>query len=187
MQKKRNEWRLSASSLPIERVKFLDESGFNIDLVRRYGRSIGENRVVGSAPLNTPPTTTVVSSIDIEGNLSFMSYSGGTTNIRFQEYLKEVLIPSLKPGDYVVMDNLNAHHAKGVDALLRSAGAVPLYLPPYSPDFNPIEKMWSKVKGILRGNRARCLSQLKEALDNALAQITPENCLGWFRCAGYSC
>ena len=88
MQKKRNEWRLSASSLPIERVKFLDESGFNIDLVRRYGRSIGENRVVGSAPLNTPPTTTVVSSIDIEGNLSFMSYSGGTTNIRFQEYLK---------------------------------------------------------------------------------------------------
>lgn len=118
----------------------------NIDMARRYGRGKGGRRVVDHAPLNTPQSTTILSSVRLDGEVAFTTFQGGTTRDKFLTYLKGVLIPTLHPGDIVVMDNLRTHHIQAVGELLHGAGAEVLYLPPYSPDLNPIEKLWSKVK-----------------------------------------
>jgi len=97
------------------------------------------------------------------------------------------LIRTLKPGDYVVMDNLGVHRVEGVEEIIRSVGAIPLYLPPYSPDLNPIEKLWSKIKAILRKWRVRATNALKQAIADAFAFVCSDDCLGWFASAGYSC
>lgn len=168
-----------------EKLVFLDESGVNTDLVRKYGRSIGKTRVVDHAPANTPVNTTVLSAIRLEGQFACVTYEGGTTKDRFLCYLNQTLLPALCEGDYVIMDNMRSHHAKGVEELIRSVGAIPLYLPPYSPDFNPIEKMWSKMKAILRKRRVRIASQIPEAVLDALSQVSLADCRGWFSCSGY--
>ena len=154
-------------------------------MLRRYGRSIGQKRVVDHTPLNTPKTTTVISSIRMNGQMAYTTYEGGTTNLRFLDYIKTVLVPTLHAGDYVVMDNLNAHHAKGVGDALRAVNATPLYLPPYSPDMNPIEKMWSKMKAILRSKKVRNPCLLPHAVSEALLWVSPSDCSAWFRCSGF--
>ena len=130
MQEKRRQWSENVLNIDSEKLVFLDESGVNTDMTRRYGRSVGEKRVVDHAPVNKPKVTTILSSIRLGGMMAFTDYSGGTTGKRFIAYLKDVLIPTLKPGDYVVMDNLRAHHVEGVEEIIRSVGAIPLYLPP---------------------------------------------------------
>ncbi len=110
-------------------------------MVRRYGRGKDGQRVVDHAPLNTPKSTTILASIRLDGEMAFTTFQGGTTGDKFLAYLKDVLIPTLHPGDIVVMDNLRTHHIQAVEELLRCAGAEVLYLPPYSPDLNPIEKL----------------------------------------------
>ena len=102
--------------------------------------------MVDRAPLNTPKSTTILSSIRLDGTMAFTTFQGGTTADKFLNYLKETLVPTLRPGDIVVMDNLRTHHIQAVGELLHDAGAEALYLPAYSPDLNPIEKLWSKVK-----------------------------------------
>ena len=133
----------------VEHLVFLDESGVNTNLTRLYGRALSSQRAVDHAPLNTPQTTTVLSSIRLNGEKAFTTYQGGTTGERFVQYLKETLLPTLKPGDIVVMDNMRSHHVKAVREVLEEKGMKVLYLPPYSPDLNPIEKMWSKMKALL--------------------------------------
>lgn len=187
MQEKRRQWSESVSRLESDKFVFLDESGVNTDLVRRYGRSRGKARVVDNAPLNKPCVTTIVSSIRLDGTTAFTDFRGSMTGERFKDYLKDVLIPTLKPGDYVVMDNLGVHHVEGVAEIIRSVGAIPLYLPPYSPDLNPIEKLWSKLKAILRKWRIRSADLLDQAIARAFALVRPDDCLGWFSSAGYSC
>jgi len=115
----------------------------------------------------------------------FTTFQGGTTGDKFLIYLKDILIPTLRPGDIVVMDNLRTHHIQPVSELLHGVGADVLYLPPYSPDLNPIEKLWSKVKAILRKLRVRSLDALEPAIHFALNCVSPDDCAGWFRCAGY--
>jgi transposase len=153
-------------------------------MVRRYGRGKGGHRVVDHAPLNTPKSTTILSSIRLDGELALTTFQGGTTGDKFLAYLKDVLIPTLRPGDIVVMDNLRTHHIQAVAELLRTAGAEVLYLPPYSPDLNPIEKMWSKVKAILRKLRVRTFDSLETAIRQATACVSASDCSAWFRCAG---
>lgn len=187
MQRKRAQWKDTMSQLPSDRILFLDESGVNTNLTRKYGRSVGKTRVVGSVPLNTPKTTTVVSSIRLNGQLAYTEYEGGTTKLRFLDYIKTVLVPTLHPGDYVVMDNLSAHHSSEVEDTIKAAGATPLYLPPYSPDMNPIEKMWSKMKAILRAKKVRVSGQLRQAIADALSRVSAADCSGWFCAAGYYC
>ena len=148
MQARREQWSGFAQTTQASRLVFLDESGVN--MVRRYGRGKGGRREVDHAPLNTPKSTTILSSIPLDGTMAFTTFQGGTTADKFLNYLKEVLIPTLRPGDIVVMDNLRTHHVQAVGELLRNAGAEALYLPAYSPDLNPIERLWSKVKAILR-------------------------------------
>ena len=185
MQEKRAEWKELMKEIPKEKLVFLDESGVNTNLVRRYGRSVGKTRVVDSAPFSTPQSTTILSAIRQDGQFACTTFKGGTTKERFKEYLETVLLPSIHEGDYVIMDNLRTHHCNFVGEMIRAKGAIPLYLPPYSPDLNPIEKMWSKMKAILRKWRNRIKDQLVPASQQALHLVTLSDCLGWFACAGY--
>ena len=164
---------------------FLDESGVNINMTRHYGRAVGKSRAVDSTPLNTPVTTTILSSVKLNGETAHITYSGGTTGAVFTDYLKNVLIPSLHAGDTVVMDNMRSHHVKQVREILNDARINLLYLPPYSPDLNPIEEMWSKLKAVLRRIKVRISADLPAAIAYAFNAIRPSDCSGWFRLSGY--
>ncbi len=168
-----------------EHLVFLDESGVNTDLTRPYGRGKAGERVVDHTPLNTPQTTTVLSSMRMNGEIAFTTYIGGTTGERFVSYLKDTLIPTLHPGDIVVMDNMRSHHVKAVEEVLLQNGMTPLYLPPYSPDLNPIEKMWSKMKALLRKWKVRMADLLPAAVHLALNFVSPDDCSHWFAASGY--
>lgn len=182
-KERRMEW--VSEENPGSHLVFLDESGVNINMARRYGRGKGGRRVVDHTPLNTPKSTTILSPIRLDGQLAFTTFQGGTTGDKFLTYLKDVLIPTLHPGDIVVMDNLRTHHIQAVSELLHGAGAQVLYLPPYSPDLNPIDKLWSKVKAVLRKLRVRSSNALDAAIRFALDQVSADDCAGWFSCAGY--
>ena len=171
----------------VRRLVFLDESGVNINLTRLYGRAPGAERVTDAIPLNKPKNTTILSSMRLDGSTAFTTCQGGTTGGKFLDYLKGTLIPTLHPGDIVVMDNLRTHHIEEVKNVLWEAKVSLMYLPAYSPDLNPIEMMWSKVKSILRAMKERTEEALAAAIKQAMEQITPEDCMGWFRAAGYSC
>ena len=180
VQAKRASWNEQIGGIDPNHLVYLDECGVNIDLTRLYGRSIGKTRVVDHAPLNTPHMTTVLSSIRTDGSHVTAAYTGGTTGERFTNYLKDKLIPKLKSGDVVVMDNLRSHHVQGVKEAFDDAGIRFLYLPPYSPDLNPIEKMWSKMKAILRKRKERSAERLSASVTDALKLISASDCLHWF-------
>jgi transposase len=165
---------------------FLDESGVNINMTRRYGRSKGKERVMDSAPLNTPKTTSLLSSVRADGTTIRKFFSGALNGEIFLKYIQEDLAPSLHLGDFVVMDNLRCHKVAGVKEAIESVGAFVLYLPPYSPDFNPIEMMWSKIKAILRKLKARTVESLLAVLPYAFRAISTDDIRGWFVAAGYS-
>jgi len=121
----------------------------------------------------------------LDGQFTCCTYESGTTKDRFLEYLRDCLLPALWKSDIVVMDNRSAYHIKDVENLLRSVGDIPLYLSPYSPDLNPIEKMWPEMKAFLRKLCIRSAGLLPVAVREALAVVSSSDCDGWFRCAGY--
>ncbi len=127
----------------------------------------------------------MISAVRTTGPFATASIVGATDSDVFRTYVREVLVPQLRPGDVVVMDNLSPHKAPGVREAIESAGATLRYLPPYSPDFSPIENMWSKVKGTLRSLAARSVESLHEAITTAVATVTRSDCIGYFRHCGY--
>ncbi len=129
---------------------------------------------------------TMISSIRLDGSTACMALEGATDTEAFRAYVREVLAPTLRPGDIVIMDNLSPHKSDQTLTLIVNAGAQVLFLPAYSPDLNPIEKMWSKVKGLLRSAEARTPAQLITAIGHALAKVTSQDALGWFTSCGYS-
>ncbi|MBP5719137.1 MAG: IS630 family transposase, partial [Abditibacteriota bacterium] len=170
MQKERDWWRKWQEGImtpTLHRLVFLDESGVNTNLTRRYGRAFVKERVKDCVPLNKTKNTTILSSMRLDGSVAYTTYSGGTTGDKFIGYLKETLIPTLRPWDIVVMDNLRTHHIDEVRRLLSEAGVMLMYLPAYSPDLNPIEMMWSKVKAILRKAKGRTEETLIAAIKEA--------------------
>lgn len=184
VREKRNVWTETITQYPPEKLVYLDESGVNTDMTRIYGRAMGGARAVDNAPINTPANTTILSSIRLNGETAYTTYSGGTTGDKFVDYLKNTLIPTLNKGDIIIMDNMRSHHVKAVRETIEDAGLMLLYLPPYSPDLNPIEEMWSKIKAVLRKLKVRVLSDLPAAIQSAFSYITCEDCQGWFRAAG---
>ncbi len=128
----------------------------------------------------------MMSSIRLDGSTACMTLEGTTDTESFHAYVGQVLVPTLWPGDIVIMDNLSPHKSDPTLALITNAGAQVLFLPAYSPDLNPIEKMWSKVKSLLRGAEARTLADLITAIGQALAKVTAQDALGWFASCGYS-
>jgi transposase len=165
---------------------FLDESGAKTNMTRLRGRAARGQRVHASAPHGRWQTTTMMSSIRLDGSTACMALEGTTDTESFRAYVGQVLVPTLRPGDIVVMDNLSPHKSDPTLALITNAGAQALFLPAYSPDLNPIEKMWSKVKGLLRGAEARTPADLITAIGQALSRVTPQDALGWFTSCGYS-
>lgn len=154
-------------------------------MMQHYARAWKNRRAVDKTPLNTPCNTTVLSSIRLNGDCAYTVYPGGTTAERFAEYLKTKLLPTLSEADIIVMDNMRSHHAKVVKQLLDSSKVTYLYLPPYSPDLNPIEKMWSKLKAFLRKEKIRIASELPSAISKGFLTIRPKDCIGWFRSCNY--
>lgn len=128
----------------------------------------------------------MISSIRLNGSTACMALEGATDTESFRAYVQAVLLPTLQPGDIVVMDNLSPHKSDPTVALITQAGAQVMFLPAYSPDLNPIEMMWSKVKNLLRGAEARTHDQLVTAIGQALAKVTPTDALNWFAHCGYS-
>lgn len=184
---KRADWENKLQELDPNKMVFLDESGVNIDMTRHYGRAPHKERVVDHTPENTPTNTTILSSIRLDGSTAHTTYQGGTTGDRFVEYLENDLIPTLHEGDIIIMDNMRSHHIKKVAEVIQNAKMHLLYLPPYSPDFNPIEKMWSKIKSILRKMKIRSISKLSDAIKDAFTYVVQSDCLGWYRSCGIYC
>jgi transposase len=168
------------------RVLFLDETGAVTNLLRSHGRSRAGTRCVDHAPNGHWKVVTAVAAIRLGGMAPAATMACPMDGELFQTYLRESLVPTLGAGDVVVMDNLASHRHPRVRELIESVGATPLYLPPYSPDFNPIEMIWSKVKRLLRSAAARTIDALHDAFGDAMAAVTAGDVAGCFRHCGYA-
>lgn len=164
---------------------FLDESGLHTSMTRTHGRAARGDRVVGSVPRNRGTVTTVLGALTLAGVTALMTVEGGTSGAVFTAFVEQVLAPTLREGQVVVLDNLAAHKVAAARSAIEAKGARLVFQPPYSPDFNPIEECWSKVKGIIRGKEPRSLPELDSALVAATKQVSRNDALGWFRHAGY--
>lgn len=176
---------MEISAEMVSRMKFLDEAGSNIAMTPRYGRASPGERVNESTPLNYGENITMLAAISLSGIDAPMTIAGAVDGLVFKTYVEQVLAPTLEPGDVVVMDNLGAHKVPGVIDAIEARGAKVIFLPPYSPDLNPIEKCWSKIKTYLRAAKARTREALETALKEALLLITPNDAAGWFASCGY--
>lgn len=185
MKEQRRQWQADQPTLDVSKLVFLDESGAKTNMTRLRGRAKGGERVIDDVPHGHWCTTTMISSVRPDGSTACMAIDGATTGEVFREYVRHVLLPTLRPGDIVVLDNLSAHKDAEAIGLITGAGAALRFLPPYSPDFNPIEKMWSKVKAFLRAARARTQGALLDAIAAALNTVTPQDVSGWFADCGY--
>jgi len=165
---------------------FLDESAAKTNLTRLRGRAPRGERVHDHAPAGHWGTTTLIGSVRLDGTTACMTIQDATDSEVFRAYVQHVLLPTLKPGDVVILDNLSPHKHPETTRLIEQAGARVRYLPPYSPDLNPIEKMWSKVKAALRSAKARTQTALEAAIACALAAVTSADAMGWFASCGYS-
>lgn len=164
---------------------FVDESGVTRSMTRRYGRAPKGQRVPGAVPLGHWEVTTLVGALALDGLRASFSVDAATDADIFQVFVEQVLRPALRPGDVVIWDNLPAHKSLDLKPVLESAQATLLLLPPYSPDFNPIEQCWSKVKECLRSAQARTTEALQQAIAHAFAAVTASDARGWFQHCGY--
>lgn len=174
------------AAVPIEDLVFLDESGATTAMVRRYARAEGGRRAVGRVPAGHWTQLTILSVLSLSGLGATMTVNAPTDTDVFVAYVAQVLVPTLRPGQVVVLDNLGAHKAAAARALIEAAGCRLRFLPPYSPDFNPIEEAWSKLKTLLRTAGARTRDALDAAIRDALDRITAADARGWFGHCGYA-
>ena len=179
-------WRaVVAGQIEAERLVFVDEMGTNVSLSPLYAWAPKGERAFGSAPRNWAKNVTLLASITREGLGECLAVEGPTTREVFEAYLEQVLVPTLGPGQIVVMDNLSAHKGGRVKEIIEGRGCELLYLPPYSPDFNPIEQAFSKVKGLLRRAEARARESPIEAMGVALRAVSARDARGFFGHCGY--
>jgi len=154
-------------------------------MLRLYGRAGKGTRCHDKAPAGRWEAVTVLSSIRLDGKTESLMFEGAVDGKMYEAYIEQILGPSLRPGDIVVMDNLRAHKSQAAQKFVESRSAKYMFLPAYSPDFNPIEKMWSKVKQILRSLQARIREELFDAVAKALSMVTTDDAQGWFKSCGY--
>jgi transposase len=184
-EKARTAFREEIASWPRERFVFIDETGINTDMSRRYAWAPRGERIQEKLPRNTPKTTTVVGALGAEGLRANWELEGALHKSDFLLFLESCLGPVLQKGDIVFLDRLSAHRGADVAQAVEARGARLVYLPAYSPDFNPIEQCWSKMKAALRAAAARSRRALHTALEKALQTITVKDAQGWFAHAGY--
>ncbi|WYJ36102.1 IS630 family transposase [Bradyrhizobium sp. 2S1] len=181
----REEWFEGQIDLDPERLVFIDETSANTKMARLYGRSPRGERCRAAIPHGHWKTTTFTAGLRSDGLIAPLVLDGPMDGDAFLAYVEQLLAPSLRPGDTVIMDNLPAHKVHGVREAIRAVGASLLYLPPYSPDFNPIEIAFSKLKALLRAAAARTMPDLWQAIANALKRFSPEECQNYLVAAGY--
>jgi transposase len=168
-----------------ERLVFVDEMGTNTSLSPLYAWAPKGERAHWSVPRNRGPNTTLLSSMTLEGMGSSLTVEGATTSVIFEAYVEQVLAPTLRRGQVVVMDNLSAHKGERIKELIEGRGCELIYLPSYSPDFNPIEEAFSKIKGLVRKAQARTKEALVEAIGSALSAVTSGDARSFFEHCGY--
>ena len=185
VQTKRRSFRRKVKKIEPERLVFVDETGVTTAMTPAYAWAPRGERAYASAP-GSWESVTVTAALGLDGVRAPLVFPGSTNAATFQAYVEEVLVPDLHEGDVVVFDNLSAHLAPAVAEAIERAGASVLPLPPYSPDYTPIEEMYSKVKEFLRRVAARVKGDLYDAIGEALREVTPEDIIGWFKEAGLS-
>jgi transposase len=179
-------WRQTHGALNPADLVFVDESGSNLALALRYGWAPRGQRAWGQAPTNRGKNTTLFAALTPEGLLASMTVEGAANTEAFLTYLDELLCPALRPGQTVLMDNLRVHKAEAVRQRIEACGCQLVFLPRYSPDFNPIEGAFSKLKAFLRRVQARTREALEAALGAGLQTISAQDAQGWFKHCGYS-
>jgi transposase len=170
--------------IPAEKLVFVDEAGVHLGMTPTYARALVGQRVYAES-VNRGTNISLVGAVRLDGVNALYPYDGAVDGERFLLFLKEQLIPTLKIGDVVVMDNLRVHHIEPVKIMIEEANARLLYLPPYHPELNPIEEAWSKIKNIFRKVEARTISALVDALEHARNAVSKDDLLGYFKHAGY--
>ena len=164
---------------------FLDETGLRLDYARTHGRAVGGRRVGGAVPLRRGPSLTLIGALSLRGLGAVQVLKGALTQRGFALYVAHCLAPTLRPGDVLVLDNLSVHKLGGLREWLAARGVQVLFLPPYSPDFSPIEQAWSKLKTKLRTCAARSYEALQETLHEAIDWVTSQDARNWFDHCGY--
>lgn len=184
---KRRNFSIARRFIEPARFVFLDESGAQSNMTRLYGRSPIGQRCNDATPHGHWKTTTLLSAMRLDGVVepATVIYDGAMNRPTFENYVEQYLAPSLRPGDVVVMDNLSAHKSPAVSELIEAVEANVWYLPPYSPDLNPIEKLWSKVKNWLRRVAARTFEAIGKALVDVLRTVDPTECANYLQSCGY--
>jgi transposase len=167
------------------RFVFLDETGLTTKMTRLYGRAPRGERLVAAVPHGHWRTTTFIAGLRQNGVIAPLVLDGPMTGAAFRAYVEQALVPALKPGDVVVMDNLAAHKVAGIEEAIARAGASLLYLPPYSPDLNPIEQLIAQLKALLRKVAARTKETLWATAGQLLDLILPSQCRNYFANSGY--
>lgn len=182
---KRRRWRNWQTWLRPERLVFIDETGIKTNMTRLRGRSLRGERLHAATPWGHWETTTFVAALRNTGLTAEMLLDGAMNKAAFETYVERILVPSLKPGDVVIMDNLSSHKSLEVRKAIRAAKAFLLYLPQYSPDLNPIEQAFAKLKSLLRKAAERSLEDLWQKIAGLLDCFQPEECMNYFRNSGY--
>lgn len=185
MKAAREAWFEGQLDLDPDALVFLDETAANTSMVRRYGRAPRGKRCRVGAPFGHWKTTTVTAALRSSGLIATALLDGATNGERFRAYVVETLAPALRQRDTVILDNLPAHKVKGVREAIEAVGARLLYLPPYSPDLNPIELAFAKLKAMLRSAAKRTVADLWDAIQNAFATFKPDECRNYLTAAGY--
>ena len=185
MRAAREDWFDGQPDLDPDRLVFLDETAATTKMIRRYGRAPCGQRCRIAVPHGHYKTTTITAALRATGLIARTVFDGATNGMRFRAYVTDILAPVLRPGDTVILDNLNAHKVAGVREVIEAVGARVLYLPPYSPDFNPIEQVFAKVKALLRTAAARTAADLTIAIADAFAAVRPDECRNYLTAAGY--
>lgn len=182
---RREAWQRAAPTLRPADLVFVDESGIATNMGRAYGRAVGGRRAVGALPYGRWERLTLLGGLSLDGLVACMSVEGASDAAVMVAFTEQVLVPVLHPGQVVVLDNLSAHRTPRVRELIAMAGCTLLFLPPYSPDRNPIEAAWSKLKTRLRGLGARTADALNAALTTLVDAVTAQDARGFFRHCGY--
>lgn len=159
---------------------FIDESGVNLALTRLRARAVKGERAHGERPHNRGKNVSLIGAIGLEGIIAQVALMGSTNGLTFEAFIARKLVPKLWEGACVIMDNCSIHKGKEIERLIEQAGARLIYLPPYSPEFSPIENCWSKIKAILRKIGARTYPDLAKALEQAYSEVSPDDILGWW-------
>lgn len=180
MQQERFEfWQLIQGILAKDLI-FIDESGVNLALARLYARSPKGQRVRGTRPQKRGKNVSLIGALGLNGVIAQVSLLGATDGLTFEALIAQRLVPNLWPGACVLMDNCSIHNGEEIEQWITQAGARLIYLPPYSPDFSPIENCWSKIKSVLRSIAARTYLDLAEAIEKAFEAVSPDAIRGWF-------